>query len=626
LIIRSDLIIESQRRYKLSGETLFVFIVLFVTIILFVSDRLRLDIVAILVILALMLSGLLSSKESLAGFGDPVVILIAGLFVVGEGLFRTGVAFAIGNWLMRAGGTSETRMMILLMLVVAGLSAFMSSTGAVAIFIPVSLNLAAKAGIQPSRLLMPIAFASLIGGMLTLIGTPPNLVVSTQLTREGLAGFGFFEFTPIGLLVLITGIVYMVFWGRKRLLQEISEPRKSVKNRLSLRDLIEAYDIFDRFHRLRITGNSAIAGVTVGQALLQTRYGVAVLGIERQQQRRTRIMPAGTQTELKVTDIILVVDMAGELDRLLQTEKLEDLNIEKEYGRFAAQELGMAEVLLTPRSTLIGRTLSKTRFRQRYGLTVLGILRNGTPIKGNLDQTKLLFGDSMLVGGVWRKIALLQDEHENFLVLNLPREMDEIAPNRDKAPWALGIIGAMLVLMTFKLVPSVAAVLLAALMMVFTGCVSMKNAYASINWESLVLIAGMLPMATALEKTGGIQLIVNGLVGSLGEMGPLALMTGLFLLTSIFSQVISNTATTVLVAPIATMAAANMEISPYPLLMTVAIAASTAFSTPVASPVNTLVLGPGGYKFIDFVKIGIPLQLLVMVLALLAVPMLFPLR
>ena len=611
----------------MAGETLFVFLILFVTIILFVSDRLRLDVVAILVILALMLSGLLSSNEALAGFGDPVVILIAGLFVVGEGLFRTGVAFAIGNWLMRAGGTSETRMMILLMLVVAGLSAFMSSTGAVAIFIPVSLNLAAKADIQPSRLLMPIAFASLIGGMLTLIGTPPNLVVSTQLTREGLEGFGFFEFTPIGLLVLITGIVYMVFWGRNRLLQGISEPRKPVKNRLSLRDLIEAYDIFDRFHRLRITGDSAIAGMTVAQSLLRTRYGVTVLGIERQQQqRRTRIMPARTQTELKVGDIVLVVDTAGELDRIVQDEKLENLNIEKEYGRFAAQELGMAEVLLTPRSTLIGRTLSKNRFRQRYGLTVLGILRNGTPIKGNLVQTKLLFGDAVLVGGVWRKIALLQDEHENFLVLNLPREMDEIAPNRDKAPWALGIIGGMLVLMTFKLMPSVAAVLLAALMMVFTRCVSMKNAYASINWESLVLIAGMLPMATALEKTGGIQLIVNGLVGSLGELGPLALMTGLFLLTSIFSQVISNTATTVLVAPIATMAAANMEISPYPLLMTVAIAASTAFSTPVASPVNTLVLGPGGYKFNDFVKIGIPLQLLVMVLTLLAVPMLFPLK
>ncbi len=610
----------------MTGETLFVFFLLLVTVILFVSDRLRLDVVAMLVILALMLSDLLSAKEALAGFGDPVVLLIAGLFVIGEGLFRTGVAFAIGNWLLRAGGTSETRMMILLMLVVAGLSAFMSSTGAVAIFIPVTLNLAAKAGIQPSRLLMPIAFASLIGGMLTLIGTPPNLVVSTQLTREGLEGFGFFEFTPIGLLVLVAGITYILFWGRKLLPKETGDPRKAVKNRLSLQDLIEAYKISDRLHRLRINKDSSISAMTVAQALLRTRYGVTVLGIERQRRGRTMIIPAVTHTELKVGDIILVVDTAAELDRMLQTERLEHLEMESEHGRIAAQEVGIAEVLLTPRSTIIGQTLSKIRFRERYGLTVLGILRNGEPLEGNLVQTKLLFGDSVLVGGGWRQIELLQAEHENFLVLNLPREMDEIAPNRNKAPWALGIMGGMLVLMTFKLVPSVAAVLLAALAMVFARCVSMKNAYASINWESLVLIAGMLPMATALEKTGGIQLIVTGLVGSLGELGPIALMAGLFLLTSIFSQFISNTATTVLVAPIAMIAATNMGISPYPLLMTVAIAASTAFSTPVASPVNTLVLGPGGYKFNDFAKLGVPLQLLVMALTLLAVPMLFPLK
>ncbi len=610
----------------MTGETLFVFLLLLVTIALFVSDRLRLDVVAILVILALMLSGLLSPKEALAGFGDPVVLLIAGLFVVGEGLFRTGVAFAIGNWLMRVGGTSETRMMILLMLVVAGLSAFMSSTGAVAIFIPVTVNLAAKAGIHPSRLLMPTAFASLIGGMLTLIGTPPNLVVSTQLTREGLDSFGFFEFTPIGLLVLAVGIAYMLLWGRKLLPKETGETQKSVKNRLSLQDLIEAYEISDRFHRLRINEDSSIASMTVAQALLRTRYGVIVLAIERQQRGRTMIIPARTHTELKEGDIILVVDRAGELYRMLQTERLEHLEVESAHGGIAAQEVGMAEVLLTPRSTLIGRTLGKIRFRERYGLTVLGILRNGRPLEGDLVQIELLFGDSVLVGGGWRQIELLQAERENFLVLNLPREMDEIAPNRSKAPWALGIMGGMLVLMTFKLMPSVTAVLLAALAMVFARCVSMENAYASINWESLVLIAGMLPMATALEKTGGIQLIVTGLVGGLGELRPIMLMAGLFLLTSIFSQFISNTATTVLVAPIAMGAATNMGISPYPLLMTVAIAASTAFSTPVASPVNTLVLGPGGYKFNDFVKIGVPLQLLAMALTVLAVPILFPLK
>ena len=372
----------------MSGETLLVFLLLLITIIIFVSDRLRLDVVAMLVILALMLSGLLSPKEALAGFGDPVVLLIAGLFVVGEGLFRTGIAFAIGNWLMRVSGTSETRMMILLMLVVAGLSAFMSSTGAVAIFIPITVNLAA---------------------------------------------------------------------------------------------------------------------MTVAQALLRTRYGVTVLGIERQQRGRTMIIPAATHTELNAGDIILVVDTAAELDRMLKTEKLELLEVKSEYSRIAAQEVGVAEVLLTPRSTIIGRTLSKIRFRERYGLTVLGILRNGKPVEGNLVQTELFFGDSALVGGGWRQIELLQAEHENFLVLNLPREMDEIAPNRSKALWALGIMGGMLVLMAFKLMPSVTAVLLTALAMVFAGCVSMKNAYDSINWESLVLLPVCCQWRRHLKKQAGLS-------------------------------------------------------------------------------------------------------------------------
>jgi di/tricarboxylate transporter len=258
-------------------------------------------------------------------------------------------------------------------------------------------------------------------------------------------------------------------------------------------------------------------------------------------------------------------------------------------------------------------------------LTVLGILRKGLPVEGNIAHVSFAFGDSLLVGGSWRQMDLLQGEKENFLVLNLPREMDEVAPARAKAPWALGILGGMLVVMTFDLVSSVTAVLLAALAMGLTGCLSMKDAYKAINWESLVLIAGMLPMAMALDKTGGLELIVNALAASLGDLGPLALMTGLFILTSVFSQFISNTATTVLVAPIALGAAASLSVSPYPLLMTVAIAASTAFATPVASPVNTLVLGPGGYRFNDFVKVGVPLQLLAMVVTLLAVPMLFPL-
>jgi di/tricarboxylate transporter len=609
----------------MTGEILFVFGLLLITIILFASSLFRLDVVAIMVILALILSGLLSPTAAVAGFGDPVVLLIAGLFVVGEALFRTGVAYAIGDWLMRVAGTNESRLLILLMLVVAGLSAFMSSTGAIAIFIPVALNLAAKVGTSPSRLMMPMAFASLIGGMLTLIGTPPNLVVSTQLSREGLESFGFFDFTPIGLVVLLVGIVYIMLFGRGALPRE-ERVEGVARDRLSLRDLAEIYEVTNQLHRLLVWAGSPLEGKTVGQALLRTRYGVTVLGIERQQRRTKVVKPALVGMEFRAGDIIYAVGTDEEVNRLVEAEELERLEIGEGQGKVAAQELGLVEVLLAPRSELIGKTLSEARFRERYGLSVLAVLRQGEPMKKELVETPLAFGDSLLMGGGWTQIDLLQGRQKDFLVLNLPREMSEVAPNRSKAPWALAVTVGMMVLMTFKLVDAVTAVMLAALAMVLIGCVSMKDAYRSVNWESLVLIAGMLPMATVLEKTGGVELIVNGLMETLGEFGPMALMAGLFIITSLFSQFISNTATTVLVAPIAVGAAMEAGVSIYPFLMTVALAASTAFSTPVASPVNTLILGPGSYRFIDFIKAGVPLQVLAMVVTLLAVPLLFPLK
>ena len=262
--------------------------------------------------------------------------------------------------------------------------------------------------------------------------------------------------------------------------------------------------------------------------------------------------------------------------------------------------------------------------RLDHGLSVLGILRKGVPLREGLLDSRLEFGDTLLVAGGWRQVDLLQRKANNFMVLTLPREMDEVAPYRERAPWALGIVAVMLGLMTFDVVPAVVAVLLAGVALVLARCVTMEESYKAINWQSVVLIAGMLPMATALDKTGALDLIVTNLVAGLGDKGPTVLMAGLFLLTAVFSQFISNTATAVLVAPIAVGAASSLGISPYPLLMAVALAASTAFSTPMASPVNTLVIGPGGYRFMDFVKLGVPLQLLAMAISLICVPLLFP--
>lgn len=601
-------------------EMLSVFILLFVVVSLFISDKVRLDVVAVGAILALLLSGLLTPTEALSGFGDPVLLLIAGLFIVGEGLFKTGIAFAVGDWLMGVAGTNELKLTVMLMLVVAGLSAFMSSTGAVAIFIPIVLSLAAKADIAPSQLLMPITIAALIGGMLTLIGTPPNLIVSTQLEREGLEPFSFFSFAPIGLVILIVGIIYVVI-AKKYLLPNKSSKDKKTRKKHTIEDLVVAYNLKGQMLRFKLGDFSGITGQTIEEARLLSRYSTMVIGIER----NNLLIPALSNTKLKSGDSLLVVGTEVALSFLHTNEKLEKISIGDYQVKRIKKELGLAEVILTPKSSLIGNSIIDLNFRQHHNLTVLGVKRMGKLLEEEFSNLALEFGDTLLVAGAWKDISLLQEESDDFLILDLPKEMEEVSPNKEKAPYALGILAGMLLLMTFNLVPSVTAVLLAALAMVITGALSMNDAYRSLNAESLVLIAGMLPMAIALDKTGGVLFIANALVDGLGEYGPFALMAGLFVLTSIFSQFISNTATTVLVAPIAVAAATVLDVSVYPILMTVAIAASTAFATPVASPVNTLVLGPGGYRFIDYVKMGVPLQIIVMIITLLTVPILFPL-
>ena len=424
---------------------------------------------------------------------------------------------------------------------------------------------------------------------------------------------------------MLSAVIAFVVLMRRVLMPRDDDPEGRQQDRLSLQDLIDSYDLGDRLRCIRVGTGSPLVGATVGQALLRTRFGVTVVGIERKRQGKTEIRPALIHTVYEPDDVIYVVGAQAEIDNMIESlANLQPVVLTASRQKIVARELGLAEVLLTPRSELIGHTIKEARFRERNGLSVLAILRKGQPSPTDFLNTRLEFGDSLLVGGGWRQIDLLQSNQRHFSVLTLPREMDEVAPYRRRAPRALAIVAAMLVMMTFTIVPTVTAVLIAALAMVLTRCVTMEGAYKAINWQSVVLIAGMLPMATALDKTGALELIVKGLVSGIGDLGPMVLMAGLFLLTSVFSQFISNTATTVLVAPIAVGTAISMGVSPYPLLMTVALAASTAFSTPMASPVNTLVLGPGSYRFNDFVKLGVPLQLLAMAITLLMVPRLFP--
>ena len=608
----------------MTPDAQFVFGLLAVTVVLFASDRLRPDVVATLVILALILSGSLTVSEAVAGFGDPLVLLIAGLFVVGEGLVRTGVAYQVGVWLTRLAGASETRLLVLLMLAVAGLGAFMSSTGVVAIFIPVVLGITARLGIGPGRLMMPLAFAALLSGLLTLIATPPNLVINDALRGAGLQPFGFFGITPIGLLALALGIVYMMTLGR-RLLPATPPQTGTAGRRQTLLELAESYNLTQQLHRLRLDSDSSLIGETVASAQLRTRYGITIVGVGRQERFTETVSPALANTEFHPADALYVVGPDEAAIALCSTERLSRLLIAESQQRSLVNELGMVEVMLPPDSELIGQTLRQAAFRSHHGLSVLGIRRNRQPLPGNLIEEELAFGDILLVAGAWKRISLLQGEQKHFLVLGLPAELSDVAPAYRQAPFALAILLAMVLAMTFGLVPNVAAVLLAALAMGLFRCLRMEDAYRSINWPSLVVIAGMLPLAKALQQAGGVTLIADGLVAGLGGFGPLALLAGIFVLAALIGMFISNTATAVLIAPVAIAAAQKLGVSPYPFAMTVAVAASAAFVTPVSSPVNTLVLAPGGYRFNDFVRVGLPLLLLTMALTLLVTPLLLPL-
>jgi len=614
----------------MNTELLIVSAILLVTIALFLSDRFRLDLVALLAVLGLMLTGVLTTEEALAGFSNSTVLIIAGLFVVGAGLLRTGVADAIRSRIGQVAGTDKTKLLVTLMLTVAVLSAFMSSTGTTAIFLPVAVSLAWSAKISPSRLLIPMAFASLIGGMLTLIGTPPNIVVSAYLAEQGMEPFGFFSFTPVGLVMLVIAVFFMVLIGRRLLTPRApsSSPTAQDADAPTLDEMAASYGLTENIYRLRVRRGSPLDGKTLAEIDLPGRYDVQVLETQSWPPNRdlpTDPKPVEPDTYIVEHDILRVEGHIEDVARLTREQSLGIRPQEELGGRFVSKELGLVEVIIAQRSRLIGRTLIDMRFRDKYKVTVLAIMRRGEPIQNNLGTTKLRFGDTMLVEGTWDNISLLTNERRNFLVAGQPREMLDARKATSKAPYAIAIMAIMMLLMTFQVVPAVTAVLLAAVAMVLSGCLTMEDAYNSMNWESIVLIAAMIPMATALDKTGGVDAISAALIDSLGSSGPLVLMAGLFILTSVLSQVISNTATTVLIAPIAFQSAISLGVSPYTFMMTVAIAASTAFATPIASPVNTLVLGPGNYRFSDFSKVGIPLQILILAATLIVVPLMFPL-
>ncbi|MFT4172688.1 MAG: SLC13 family permease [Rhodocyclaceae bacterium] len=593
-------------------------------VVLFVINRPRMDVVALLAMMALALSGVLTLPEALAGFSDPSVIMIGALFIIGEGLVRTGVAHGLGTWLVRRAGRNEARLVALLMAVVATLGAVMSSTGVVAIFIPVALSIARRAAISPGRLMMPLSVAGLISGMLTLVATPPNMVVHSELVREGAAGFAFFDFTPIGVPVLLLGIAYMLV--ARRWLPDAPGAQAGAE-RARWADLTHTYRLAGRAQRWHIPPHSPAVGHLLSELSLRGRHGINIIGIERRLRFGHELIKPVPSTQVLAHDVML-------LDLCAPSEDIEALRahwrcapaaMTSDYFADRTQELGMAELMLPPESSLLGKSIVDLGFRSRYQLNVVGLRRDGEALAAPLTDTRLKVGDTLLVIGAWRDIRRIKAQTRELILLSVPVEVEEVLPAPGRARYAVASVAVMVVLMISGIVPNVMAALIACMLMGATRCVDLDSAYRSIHWQSLFLIVGMLPFAVALQKTGGIALAVDVLVGALGEAGPTALLASLFVATALTGLFISNTATAVLMAPVAIATAAQVGASPYPFAMIVALAASAAFMTPVSSPVNTLVVGPGQYRFGDFVRIGVPFTILVGVLSVWGVPLIFPL-
>ncbi|EAR2001196.1 SLC13 family permease [Salmonella enterica] len=607
----------------MNGELIWVLSLLAIAVVLFATGKVRMDAVALFVIVAFVLSGTLTLPEAFSGFSDPNVILIAALFIIGDGLVRTGVATVVGTWLVKMAGSSEIKMLVLLMITVAGLGAFMSSTGVVAIFIPVVLSVSMHMQTSPSRLMMPLSFAGLISGMMTLVATPPNLVVNSELLREGLHGFSFFSVTPLGVVVLALGIVYMLVM---RFMLKGDAPGQQAGKRRTFRDLIREYRLTGRARRLAIRPGSPMVGQRLDDLKLRERYGANVIGVERWRRFRRVIVNVNGVSEFRARDVLLIDMSAAEVDlrEFCAEQLLEPMILRGEYFSDQALDVGMAEISLIPESELIGKSVREIAFRTRYGLNVVGLKRDGVALEGSLADEPLLMGDIILVVGNWKLISQLGQKGRDFVVLNMPVEVSEASPAHSQAPHAIFCLVLMVALMLTDEIPNPIAAIIACLLMGKFRCIDVESAYKAIHWPSIILIVGMMPFALALQKTGGVSLVVQGLMDIGGGYGPYMMLGCLFVLCAAIGLFISNTATAVLMAPIALAAAKSMGVSPYPFAMAVAMAASAAFMTPVSSPVNTLVLGPGNYSFSDFMKLGVPFTLIVMAVCIVMIPMLFP--
>lgn len=613
--------------------------ILVLSAIFFMNGKIRSDVVALCALVLLLVFQILTPEEALSGFSNSIVIMMVGLFVVGGAIFQTGLAKMISAKILRMAGKSELKLFILVMLVTAAIGAFVSNTGTVALMLPIVVSLALSANMNASRLLMPLAFASSMGGMMTLIGTPPNLVIQNTLTENGYAPLSFFSFTPVGIICVLTGIIVLIPLSKIFLSKKGQNNNNKTNRNKSLNELVKEYQLANNLFRIKVNPKSPVIGKNVVELDIRKKYGLNVLEVRRISQSQSRFLKSvnqklATDTTLQSEDVIYVM---GDFDRIHQIAQELDLYIidshtTEESGKNKENSLdfydiGIAEILLMPNSRLINQSVKDAGFRDKYNLNVLGIRRKKEYILHDIKDEKIHSGDVLLVQGTWNDIARLSEDQSEWVVLGQPLTEAAKVTLDYKAPVAAAIMVLMIAAMMFDFIPiaPVTPVMIAGLLMVLTGCFrNVESAYKTINWESIVLIAAMLPMSLALEKTGASKVISHSLVTGLGQYGPVILLAGVYFTTSLMTMFISNTATAVLLAPIAMQSAIGIGVSPYPFLFAVTVAASMCFASPFSTPPNALVMPAGQYTFMDYVKVGLPLQIIIGIIMIFTLPLIFP--
>ena len=616
-------------------------IILAVAAIFFMMGKIRSDIVGLCALLSLMLLNILTPEEALSGFSNPIVIMMISVFVVGGGIFKTGLASMVSRKILVLAGESQNKLFILIMLVTATIGAFVSNTGTVALMLPIVVNMAQSARMSPSRFLMPLAFASSMGGMLTLIGNPSNLVINSTLISSGHGSLSFFSFFPVGVVCVILGIIILIPLSKLLVIGKKQQGAQQAAAGKSLRQLASEYQIAQNLYRVTVHADSPMTGKALCELKIPQKYHVSIVEIRRKSVEKAPFsfskkglhqQIAEHDSVIEAHDTLYVMGAFDKIQAFAAENKLAliDADVrEKSHSSLAKElrfnEIGIAEVVILSRSKLINRKVAESQFREKYHISILGIQRNDQYLLQNLKDEKILAGDALLVQGSWKNIALMSAEQAEWIVVGQPLVEASRLTLDHKAPLAALILVSMVLAMATGIIPTVAAVMLAALAMVFSGCFSnVEEAYKTINWESVVLVGAMLPMSLAIEKTGGTTLMADSLAYSLGGYGPMLLLAVIYFATSAMTMLISNTATAVLFAPIALQAATGMGVSPYPFLFAVTVGASMCFASPFSTPPNAIVMSAGRYTFMDYIKVGAPLQIIFGLVMIFVLPLIFP--